>query len=93
MRNEQFPHTFTRGLLKGRTVNSNEEYQRLLKKAHENGAPKRPYKGRRSSGGTTEGTYRLELQVGSMHVVVEGQVAEGDVVNTLLDALAKLPVR
>ena len=96
MKAQAFPRTMKRGLLAGRTFVTVKDYEDALRDAHRNGAPKARRGGynRKSALPVATGTYRLELKMHSgTHMVIEGTITrDSDVTDTLLAALAKLPL-
>jgi hypothetical protein len=90
MRKDQFPYTFTGGIFAGRTFQSNKEYEAALTEARRDGRYT-PRKVRRTKAGQSrpvgDGWFRLEIQNGDIHTLVEGKLGQ-DMAETLLSAIA-----
>jgi hypothetical protein len=90
MQASQFPRVMKKGVFKGRRFETGAEYQQAFKALRTDPNGYAPPKRKSPRKRVPTGTYRIEVQTDSMHLVVEGEI-RGNVQDTLLNAIVTLP--
>jgi hypothetical protein len=86
----KFPRTMEKGLLAGKSFDTWADYSAALKAAKRDAGIRGSVYKRRNK--LPQGTYRLEIKLGDLHLVAEGKVTNDTVIDALLDGISKLPV-